>query len=479
MTDSDKADDAQGKALVVFAGAEPRVAAATIAHHAGSIEAIYIHHAKGQEDKAERLRRFCARQWPRTAAVVSCEPGTDTPMSVAGRLRDWNVMRKASWIYDMSGATPPMLAGVSRVACETGARVIGVENADCIWREYEPASGGRLIPMDEPGDLPRIGDADGSDMPAYLEFVATRDAEVIWHGSRPPVRLAPSELSSIARECASNNWSWRESFAKVMGRSAPMVWDFEDMLASILQAIGVANVRVSVGVSIKGAKVAERRFDVIAIHDGEVWAFDCGADADQPDDVRPWRVFGQRIVAIRPARRATPTETRLTSRKRILLDSTDCRSIFDCLSSMLSVRLPREFDALERKSLSREATSDLPVFSPSSKALQFSEAMHIGDDIYDLSAGAAIDDGPKAAPWFAAKLSRTLWSISGSLSKQVTPTEGRGRLAATLQRGKAGAEIVMFDLADNRVEWTAVVRAASSGQFAKWLAKWRNLPLFT
>lgn len=477
--DGEKNTARREKALVVFAGAEPRVAAASVAHHAGAIAALYIHHVNGQEEKAERLRRFCARQWPKVPAVASCEPGTDSPMSVAGRLRDWNVMRQASWTYDISGASPSMLAGVSRVACETGARVIGAEGTDCVWREYEPASGGRLIPVEHPEGLPRIGDADGSDMPAYLELVATREAEVAWHGSRPPVNLAPHELSSIARECAASNWSWRESFAKVMGRSAPIVWDFEDMLASILQAIGVANVRVSVGVAIKDARVAERRFDVVAIHGGEVWTFDCGADAGTPDDVRPWRVFGQRVVAIRPARKATPTETRLTSRKRILLDSADCRSIFDCLSSMLSVRLPREFDALERKSLSREATSDLPVFAPSSKALQFSEAIHIGDGIYDLAAGAGIDDGGKAAPWFAAKLSRTLWSISGNLSKQVTPTEGRGRLAAALQRGKAGAEIVLFDLADNRVEWMAVVRTASSAAFAKWLAKWRNLPLFT
>lgn len=479
MTKTGETAQKREKALVVFAGADPRLAAATVAHHAGTIAALYIHHVKGQEAKAEKLRRFCAHQWPQLPAVASCEPGTDSPMSVAARLRDWNVMRPADWTYDISGAAPSMLAGVSRVACETGARVIGAEGPEDAWREYEPASGGRLIPSEKADGLPCPGDADGTDMPAYLELSATRDAEVVWHGSRPPVRLAPHEISSIARECAASNWSWRESFAKVMGRSAPIVWDFEDMLASILLAIGVTNVRVSVGVAVRDARVAERRFDVVAIHNGEVWTFDCGADADTPDDVRPWRVFGQRVVAIRPARRATPTETRLTSRKRILLDSADCRSIFDCLSSMLSVRLPREFDALERKSLSREATSDLPVFSPSSKALQFSEAIHIGDGIYDLAAGAAIDDGEKPSPWFAAKLSRTLWSISGSLSKQVTPTEGRGRLAATLQRGKAGADIVLFDLADNRVEWTAVVRAASSAAFAKWLAKWRNLPLFT
>ena len=138
------------QALVLFAAAHPAVVAASAfrLQRAGGLGAIFIYHTAALTAKAEKLRRFCARQWPSVKTVVACEPGTDTPMSVASRLRDWLLMRKDAkdWIYDISGASPSMLAAVSRVVCESGGDVIGAaENRPGTqWTRYRADSGGLL-----------------------------------------------------------------------------------------------------------------------------------------------------------------------------------------------------------------------------------------------------------------------------------------------------------------------------------------------
>ena len=475
-------------ALVLFAAAHPAVAAASVfrLQRVGGLGAIFIYHTADWTAKAEKLRRFCARQWPAVKTVVACEPGTDTPMSVASRLRDWLLMRKdaKSWTYDISGASPSMLAAVSRVVCESGGDIIGAaENRPgAPWMRYRADSGGRLIPEATFDDAPRADEADAADMPSVLELMAERESEIVWHGSRPAVRLTPREISAIAASGTENNWSWRESFREATGKSAPLEWDFEDYIASTLVAIGVRNVRVNVGVKVADKPPVEQTYSLVALHNGEIWTFDCrpGVDMTEGLDTRPWRLFGQRVVAIRPDRRATATETILSTKRHIILDSRDCRELFDCLASMMSVMLPAEFDKVERRSLSRQATAKLPVFAPASQARLFSEAVHIGQGIFDIRNGAQADFGGTAKPpWCAARISDNLWSISGSLKKQVTYAEGRRRFDGALQHARLNLQTVFFEIAENKLDWCALVRAADGAAFTKWLAKWSNLPLFT
>ena len=473
-------------ALVLFAGESPAVAVASIfrLQRSGGLNAIFIYHTAEWAEKAEKLRRFCARQWPTVKTVVACEPGTDTPMSVASRLRDWLLMRKdaKSWTYDISGASPSMLAAVSRVVCESGGDVVGTtENRPGTpWTRYRAESGGRLIPEATFDDSPRTDEADGADMPSFLELMAERDAEIVWHGSRPPVRLTPREISAIAASGTENNWSWRESFREATGKSAPIDWNFEDYVASTLFAIGVRNVRVNVGVKIADKPPVEQTYSIVALHNGEIWTFDCRTDANISEavDTRPWRLFGQRVVALRPARNATATETILSTKRHILLDARDCRSLFDCLASMMSVMLPAEFDRVERRELSSRATA-LPVFAPSSQPKQFAEATHIAPGVYDVRKGAAVDFDGRQPPWHGARVSEHLWSLGGTLKRPVTSTEGRRRFDGALQHARLNLQTVFFEVAENKLDWCALVRAADGAAFAKWLAKWSNLPLFT
>ena len=475
------------RALVLFAGAAPAVAAASACRlmRLGGLDALFIYHTADWTAKAERLRRFFARQWPALKTVVACEPGEETPMSLASRLRDWRLMRKdvADWTYDLSGAQPPFYAAVSRVVCESGGDIIAnAENrAGGPWTRYRADSGGRLIPEDAFDDAPRADEADGADLPSVLELLAEREAEIVWHGSRPPVRLSPREISAIAAAGAENNWSWRESFREATGKSAPIAWDFEDYVASTLVAIGVRNVRVNVTVRIADKPPAEQAYSVVALHNGEVWTFDCRTDANLAEglDTRPWRLFGQRVVALRPARRATATETILATKRHIILDARDCRSLFDCLASMMSVMLPREFDQVERRALSARATGQLPVFAPASQPRQFSEAIHVAQGVFDIRKGAAADFSGREPPWQAARLADNLWSLSGTLKKQVTYAEGRGRFDGALQHARLGLQTVFFEVAENKLDWCALVRAKDAAAFAKWLSKWENLPLFT
>ncbi len=475
------------RALVILAGADPAVAAASAfrLQRLGGLSAIFIYHTEEWAAKAERLRRFFSRQWPAVRTVVACEPGTDTPMSFAARLRDWRLMRQdiAEWTYDLSGALPSLHAAVSRVVGESGGEIIAnAENRPATpWTRFLPASGGRLLPEDAFADAPRPDEADAADLPSFLEMLAEREAEIVWHGSRPPVRLSPREISAIAASGTENNWSWRESFRDVTGKSAPLGWDLEDYVASTLVAIGVRNVRVNVSVKVADKPPAEQAYSVVALHNGEIWTFDCraGANLSEALDTRPWRLFGQRVVALRPARRATATETILSTRRHIILDARDCRALFDCLASMMSVMLPREFDQVERRALSAQATDHLPVFAPSSQPRQFSEAMHIGPGVFDIRKGAAADFDGKEPSWRAARVSETLWCLGGSLKKQVAYAEGRRRFDGALAHARLGLQTVFFELAENKLDWCALVRAGDSAAFSKWLAKWENLPLFT
>ena len=487
MPKAEPMKDTPARALVLFAAAHPTVAAASVFRlmRQGGLDALFIYHTAAWSDKAEKLRRFFARQWPSLKTVVACEPGLETPMSVASRLRDWRLMRKdvEEWTYDISGALPSFYAAVSRVVCEARGDIIAnVENrAGTPWTRFRADSGGRLIPEDAFDDPPRTDEADGADLPSLLELLAERESEIVWHGSRPPVRLSPREISAIAASGAENNWSWRESFRDATGKSAPLAWDFEDYVASILVAIGVRNVRVNVGVKIADKPPAEQTYSLVALQNGEVWTFDCRTDANLAEglDTRPWRLFGQRVVALRPARRATATETILATKRHILLDARDCRTLFDCLASMMSVMLPREFDQVERRTLTTRATGQLPVFAPASQPRQFSEAIHVAPGVYDIRKGSVADFGGQEPPWRAARLADNLWSLGGTLKKQVTYAEGRGRFDTALQHAHLGLQTLFFEVAENKLDWCALVRAKDSPSFAKWLAKWENLPLFT
>ena len=484
---ADTTTNMTARALVLLAGADPAVAAASAfrLQRLGGLCAIFIYHTEEWAAKAEKLRRFFARQWPAVRTVVACEPGTETPMSFASRLRDWRLMRQdiADWTYDLSGALPSLYAAVSRVVSESGGEIIAnpANRAGTPWTQYSAASGGRLLPEAEFPDAPRKDEADPADLPSFLELLAEREAEIVWHGSRPPVRLTAREISAIAASGTENNWSWRESFRDVTGKSAPLAWDFEDYVASTLLAIGVRNVRVNVVAKVADKPPAEQAYSVVALHNGEVWTFDCraGANLSEALDTRPWRLFGQRVVALRPARRATATETILSTRRHIILDARDCRSLFDCLASMMSVMLPREFDQVERRALSSQATDKLPVFAPASQPRQFSEAMHVSSGVFDIRKGAAADFNGKEPPWRAARVAENLWCLGGSLKRQVTYAEGRQRFDGALAHARLGLQTVFFELAENKLDWCALVRAGDAAAFSKWLAKWSNLPLFT
>lgn len=450
-----------------------------------ALEALCVYHTPESAGDAERLRRFCARQWPELKVIVPGEPGTALAAKVVERLRDWRLFRSElqRWVIDCSGAEPSMLAGVSRAATEDAAWNVMRRRPDGAWERLTAASGGRLNP--EPlVPAPAADIADGlSFADLFTVLPAEGDVEPVWRESRPPEQLAAAQLARIVTAGAACNWDWRQMFEQAEGRACPNGdWGFDDFLGAALVALGVANTRVHLRLRLAAKRPCEQLFDVAAIRNGILWLFDCQFRAEgetgAPADARLWSQFAARRVVLRPGRWATATERLLAAGGgNTLLDGDDCRTLFSRLAELLGCELPAELRSLERGTLSTGA-SRLPVFSPATPAQQFSDAIHVAPCTFDLQRGARADAGGTPPPWLAARVASDLWFLGGSVPNPVQVQELRQRLDERLARSRLETAVIFFEMTHDRLHWRALVRMKSEGAaLGRWLQRWQGVPL--
>jgi hypothetical protein len=245
----------------------------------------------------------------------------------------------------------------------------------------------------------------------------------------------------------------------------------------------VDNTRINLPVRLGTKRPCEQIFDVVAVHDGALWLFDCQPrlDTDTPAefDLRLWQLPGAHRIVVRSGRRATIAERLLTDDQTIFLDSDDCRRLFSRLGALLGLNVPPALRAIERDTLALRADS-LPVFSSSSAAQQFTDAIRLDERIYDLQRGACADAGSSQPPWLAARVADDLWFIGGSLPQPAPPEELRQRLDDRLAKSRLDASVVFYEVTQNRMHWYALVRMREEGdQLGRWLSRWRNVPLIT
>lgn len=474
--------------LVLFAAADPWSSLQSLCRLRATsrLEVCAIYHTPADAAAAERLRRFCARQWPDLKTILPGEAGTPLAEAVAARLRDWRRFRPeiASWCLDASGAQPTLLAGVARIAAEDPAFTIVRRDDSGLWQVLTPASGGRLAPT--PLTPPPSADVtNGLLLAELLPLLSRDDIEVGWRESRPPELLTADELVALLTAGTACNWNWRQMLATVRSRPAPGGdWSFEDFVGAALTTMGVTHARVDLRLRRAAPPPSELSLDVVASHAGQLWFFDCQFRLEsgeaRPDggDLRLRAGLRARQIVLRPGRWASATERLLAAAGGVeLLDCDDCRTLFSRLSAILGCPLPDPLRAAERNLL-RVNAARLPVFSPATPAQQFSDAMHVAAGIFDLVRGARVDAGGSAPTWTAARLAPDLWYLGGRVPQAAPTAELRQRLVDKLEKGRVSAEILFFEPSRNRLHWRALLHVEGDGvAFGKWLHRWQNLPL--
>lgn len=474
--------------LVVFAHPDLWSSLQSIAwcRQEGALESLCVYHTEETRGDADRLRRFCARQWPELKVIVPGEAGTPRAAKVVERLRDWRLFRSElpRWCLDCTGAGPTMLAGVSRAALEDPAwSVICRTGKEGAWQRLQAAPGGILDPA-PPGPCPPAGIADDLPITELLPALATSgETSVLWRESRAPLALPAGEMARIVAAGGAANWSWRRMYETVLERPCPAEeWDFEDFLASVLLALGLTNVRAHVRLQLAARPPAEQTVDVVAIHEGQVWFLDCRPRLETEGggrETRLWGDFGGRRVVVRPGRSANATERLLAAGGRtLLLDGDDCREIFTRLGEALGREVPPDLREAERRSLAPGACR-LPVFAPATPAQQFSDAIHLDTCVFDLQRGAEADTGGEPPPWLAARVAPDLWFLGGRLPRPAPAPELRTRLDDRLAKSRLGCAVVFFEVAPDRLRWRSLVRTTKDrdADFGRWLGRWRNVPL--
>ncbi|NLN01147.1 MAG: hypothetical protein GX174_04485 [Lentisphaerae bacterium] len=477
-------------ALVVFAARDFWSSLQSISWcmASGRLDTLFIYQTAETHADADRLRRLCSRQWPTLKVVLPGEPGTDLSAKVIERLRAWRRFRPnlTRWILDCTAAEPPMLAAVSRAGDEFPDWIILRRQPDGEWQGLASASGGRLNP-EHLEDAPQSQQADAIGLPFLLpSLYADTEAEidVQWRLSRAPEKLTCEQMAAIAGAGREANWEWHQMFEEGLKQPAPVSeWGFNDFIGAALALLGVDNTRINLPVRLGTKRPCEQIFDVVAVHDGALWLFDCQPrlDTDTPAefDLRLWQLPGAHRIVVRSGRRATIAERLLTDDQTMFLDSDDCRRLFSRLGALLGLNVPPALRAIERDTLALRADS-LPVFSSSSAAQQFTDAIRLDERIYDLQRGACADAGSSQPPWLAARVADDLWFIGGSLPQPAPPEELRQRLDDRLAKSRLDASVVFYEVTQNRMHWYALVRMREEGdQLGRWLSRWRNVPLIT
>jgi hypothetical protein len=475
-------------ALVVFAAPDiwSSLQSLSWCQASGRLDTLFIYQTPATAADADRLRRLCSRQWPALKVVLPGEPGTELPAKVIERLRDWRLFRPnlSRWILDCTGAQPSMFAAVSRATEESPGWLVLRCQPDGIWQRLVAASGGRLSP-ETPDDAPHARQADAIALPFLLPALyagAEAEIELQWRLSRAPESLSGEQLAAIAGAGREANWEWRRMFEEGLHRPAPTAdWGFDDFIGATLALLGVGNTRIHLPVRLAAKRPCDQIFDVIAVHRGRLWFFDCQPrlDPEPPIDFDPrlWQLPGARRVVVRPGRWATLAERLLTDGQAVLLDGDDCRTLFSRLCALLGLDEPRALGAIERDTLAPRADR-LPVFSPATPAQQFSDAIHLDECVFDLQRGARADAGGTPPPWLAARVAPDLWFIGGSLPRPVPPEELRQRLEERLAKGRMEASVVFYEVSQNRMHWRSLVRMKGEGDsLGRWLSRWHNVPL--
>ncbi len=480
-----KTDDA-GIALIVFAQADlwSSLQSVSWCRTTGRLDTLFVYHTLATAPAAERLRKLCSRQWPDLKVVVPGEAGADLPAKVIERLREWRLFRPnlSHWVLDCTGALPCMFAAISRAGEEAPGWLIMRRIVNGSWQGLTAASGGRLNPAPL-ADAPTARQADA--LPLHILLPALypdEEIELQWRESRAPDALAGEQLAAIIAAGKEANWDWRKMFEAAFGKPcATGDWGVDDFIGATLALLGVGNTRVHLPARLLAKRPCEQIFDVVAVHRGALWFFDCQRrlEPDPPAifDNRLWQLAGAHRIVVRPGRWASLTERLLADTATTLLDCDDCRSLFSRLCALLDLDVPRVLRSIERDTLAPSADR-LPVFSPATPAQHFSDAIHLDNCVFDLQRGASADAGGTPPPWLAARVAPDLWFLGGTLNRSVPAEELRQRLDDRLGKSQLEASVIFFEVSQQRLSWRSLVRMKGDGaQLGKWLHRWRNVPL--
>ncbi len=487
-TETRKPEQNHSLGLVVFACADHMTSLQSICwcRATRSLDALCIYHTPATACHAEALRRFCARQWPDLKVIVPGEPGNESADKVVERLRDWRLFRAelSRWIVDCTGAAPTMLAGLARVAGEAPLVWTLIRHDETgLWQALSPAAAGDLKTVALP-EAPASDSADGVSLLELLPLLAgDEQLSVLWRESRPAAPLRPEEVAAIVNQGAACNWNWRQMRARALEpEHSGEDWGFDDFIAASLAAMGCRTLRVHLRLRSGKPSPREQIFDVVALHHGRLWLFDCGCrietDAARTDDVALWGLVGAGVVVLRPGRQAGATERTLAAAGRVtLIDRDDSRHLFTLLARLLSIRLDAALRQAEQRTLA-PADPRRPALSPATPAQQFSAAIHLDDNVFDLMRGAQADAGGKPPPWLAARLASDLWYLGGQTPLPVPGQEMRRRFEARLVQGHFEYALVFFEAGQDRRQWRALVRIKRDDPaLGRWLHRWRNVPI--
>lgn len=484
---ADPAQDTTAVGLVLFPGVDIWSSLQTLAWLEGRVQGVFIYRTANaaSTDSAERLRRFCSRRWPSLRVVVPGEPGLAAAARVVERLRDWRRFRPdiGRWVLDITGAEPLTVSGIATLLASEPAMEAVARGRDGAWQRFTAGPGGSLegAPLQDP-PTPHV--TDELPVAGLIEAFATDVTEVHQRGSRGPESLSPEELGRLVLEGSRQNWDWSRMYAAAMARPGRLEeFTFQDFVAAALLCMSIRNVRVNLKVLVSGSKTSEVALDLVANRRGRLFVFDCRSRDEQRDPGPPsapltLRGLNPVCVALRPNRWATDAERHLAALSDgHILDADGCRHLFSWLGHLMDIDTPAGLRELERAVL-RLGANRLPVFTPATQAQRIGDAVRVDRQVFDIVKGSRIEAGGAATAWRAARVSPDLWFLEGRVVQGGVAIEMKSRLANRFSEQKLGATILFFELTVNKKYWHALVRVAGdNAPIARFLHKWRNMPL--
>ena len=482
--------NASHTALVLFPGEDIWSCLQSLvwAQTQGVLDRVFLYQTADRRsvDVAERVRRFCSRRWPTLRVVLPGDPGAATAAGVLERVRDWQRFRPdiSRWVIDATGATRPMLGALPELLASSATLEARFRDLDGVWQKLRPTGAGHIeaAPL-----IPAISTdvTDALPVTELIELLAADVAEVRLRGSREPERLTPEELGRLVMAGGTCNWDWSRMYATALARPGRLEeFTFADFVAAALLAMGVRNVRTNLKVVPAGPKPVENTLDLVVNRRGQVYVFDCRARDEQrdPGPEMPavtleglWPV----CVALRPNRWATDAERALAAiaGRAHVIDANGCRRLFSWLGHLFGVEPPAGLRELERAAL-RLGASRLPVFTPATQAQRLGDAVRMDDQVFDLVRGGRVEAGGGTTAWRAARVSPDLWYLEGRVVQGGPAIEMQGRLMARIAEQKITANLLFFELTLNKKHWHALMRVPGDNTtFAKWLHRWKNMPL--
>ncbi len=444
----------------------------------------------GSKQAAEVLRRIAAKRWPRLKLIVPGESSPNTTDAFARRFADWKAFHPEliQWVIDATAATLPVReAMTAALLADPAVTLVARERDGSWWQVVRDAASRKTLTSRTP---PPPADAvDNGPLTDLIEPFCHGAAEVLWRESRAPLTLTVDELVRMVGAGVSCNWNWREMVE--IGTGAPCHqydYDLRDFVATALNALGVAHVRLNVRLAWTALKEDTLHLDVAACHNGRLYLFDCQTSEERNAAMSPQAaetagaIFARLDVTgvvIRPNRWVTGSERTLSALapSARLLDADACRQLFSRLGALLDIPVPAALREAERTSL-RFGGRKLPVMTAASDAQRVGAAMKVDDRIYDVWRGAHADDASTDWPWRAARVTPDRWFLQGRVMQGGTATELRNRLAARFTAEKITVEIRFFELSGNRRYWHALLAVPGDAHlFPRWLRKWENVPL--